>query len=210
MPCPSCVWLRRRRLQPGLPTCPALLPAGRWDPLDLPLQLPEQQHQAAGSAAAQAAAAALAAAVLLLPAAAAHASEAPPPDGMLEFVINWIEALGPWGPAAFVFTVAVAECIPLFPTQASHAASWAAALGACSAAAASPLCSAAAAAALCLTFQHFTAAPASQATTSARSALNLPPPCCSRCHWPAACCLARRRAASACSAVPCWQRSQPS
>lgn len=83
---------------------------------------------------------------------------------MLEFVINWIEALGPWGPAAFVFTVAVAECIPLFPTQASHAASWAAALGACSAAAASPLCSAAAAAALSLTLQHCTAAHASQAT----------------------------------------------
>lgn len=86
--------------------------------------------------------------MLLLPAAAAHASEAPPPDGMLEFVINSIEALGPWGPAAFVFTVAVAECIPLFPTQASHAASGAAAGGACSAAATSPLCSAAAAAAL--------------------------------------------------------------
>lgn len=65
-------------------------------------------------------AAAAAAALLLLPAGGAHASglgaEAAP-DGMLEFIITWIEGLGPWGPAAFVATVAIAECIPLFPTQ---------------------------------------------------------------------------------------------
>ncbi|EFN58700.1 hypothetical protein CHLNCDRAFT_56835 [Chlorella variabilis] len=66
------------------------------------------------------AAAALAAAAVLLPAGAAHASglasEAAAP-GLLEFVINSIEALGPWGPAAFVALVALAESIPLLPTQ---------------------------------------------------------------------------------------------
>lgn len=62
---------------------------------------------------------ALAAAVLLSPGVAhAHGGEASP--GFLEFIISFIEGLGPWGPAAFVATVALAECIPLFPTQASR------------------------------------------------------------------------------------------
>jgi uncharacterized membrane protein YdjX (TVP38/TMEM64 family) len=47
---------------------------------------------------------------------------------MLELVINSIEGLGPLGPAAFVVLVALMECIPLFPTQASppsaHDHSW--------------------------------------------------------------------------------------
>lgn len=68
------------------------------------------------------AAATLATALLLLPAGAAHASGGEAPPGLLDFVITFIEGLGPWGPAAFVVTVALAECIPLFPTQASGAA----------------------------------------------------------------------------------------
>ncbi|KAL4458083.1 hypothetical protein ABPG75_012948 [Micractinium tetrahymenae] len=63
------------------------------------------------------AAATLATALLLLPAGAAHASGGDAPPGLLEFIITFIEGLGPWGPAAFVATVALAECIPLFPTQ---------------------------------------------------------------------------------------------
>ncbi len=122
--CPPRSFAAHPRHHAHLPSALCFLCAGRWDPLGLPLQQPSQT---AGSAAAQVAAAALAAAVVLLPAAAAHANESPPPDGMLEFVINSIEALGPWGPAAFVLTVAVAECIPLFPTQASWSANEAAA-----------------------------------------------------------------------------------
>ncbi|KAI3435539.1 hypothetical protein D9Q98_001604 [Chlorella vulgaris] len=72
-------------------------------------------HEAASSAAA-----ALAAAAVLVPAGAAGASglgaEAAAP-GFLDFTISFIDALGPWGPAAFVATVAIAESIPLFPTQ---------------------------------------------------------------------------------------------
>lgn len=60
--------------------------------------------------------AALTAAATLLPAGLAHAAEAAP-DGFLDLLIKTIDALGPWGPAAFIATVAVAECIPLFPTQ---------------------------------------------------------------------------------------------
>jgi hypothetical protein len=74
-------------------------------------------HEAASSAAA-----ALVAAAVLVPAGAAGASglgaEAAAP-GFLDFTISFIDALGPWGPAAFVATVAIAESIPLFPTQAS-------------------------------------------------------------------------------------------
>jgi hypothetical protein len=65
--------------------------------------------------------AAVAAAATLLPAGLAQAAEAAP-DGFLELLIKTIDALGPWGPAAFVATVAVCECIPLFPTQASKQA----------------------------------------------------------------------------------------
>jgi len=39
------------------------------------------------------------------------------PDGFLELVIHTVEALGPLGPAAFIATVAMCECVPLFPTQ---------------------------------------------------------------------------------------------
>lgn len=72
------------------------------------------------------AAATLATALLLLPASAASASGGETPPGMLDFIITFIEGLGPWGPAAFVATVALAECIPLFPTQARglHACCW--------------------------------------------------------------------------------------
>lgn len=89
--------------------------SGRFHPLEswlppAPAWLP--------SASAGATAALAAASVLLVPIGAALASGGEgAPDGFLEFVITFIEGLGPWGPAAFVATVAIAESIPLFPTQ---------------------------------------------------------------------------------------------
>lgn len=36
---------------------------------------------------------------------------------MLQLILETVQALGPWGPVAFVAAVAVLECVPLFPTQ---------------------------------------------------------------------------------------------
>ncbi|KAL4551596.1 hypothetical protein Ndes2526B_g05870 [Nannochloris sp. 'desiccata'] len=47
---------------------------------------------------------------------AAHAVETAP-EGFFEAIITTIEGLGPLGPVAFIATVAIAESIPLMPTQ---------------------------------------------------------------------------------------------
>ena len=92
-------------------TAPALTSRAVSDP-PLPAG---RTHLSTAVALAAPAAAALAAVLLFAP--HAHASEGEMAPGVLEFIIETIENLGPWGPAAFVTTVAVAESIPLFPTQ---------------------------------------------------------------------------------------------
>jgi uncharacterized membrane protein YdjX (TVP38/TMEM64 family) len=48
---------------------------------------------------------------------AAHAFTETAPEGCFEAIISTIEGLGPLGPIAFIATVAIAESIPLMPTQ---------------------------------------------------------------------------------------------
>ena len=48
---------------------------------------------------------------------AAHAITETAPEGLFETIISTIEGFGPLGPLAFIFTVSIAESIPLMPTQ---------------------------------------------------------------------------------------------
>ncbi len=100
-------WPRERRAAAAPVVDDAPCFSGRSPDARLPPRAPR---------AAVAAAAAAAAAAALLPAAGALAAEAAP-EGLITALFATVEALGPLGPVAFVFAVATAELIPLFPTQ---------------------------------------------------------------------------------------------